>query len=172
MEVTVADTKAVLSTDLTRRSRWAEEMIDAVVAEGLARERVEAILAEARAWTEIEADSEVVRLENEVAREKAARYTGEGFDQDSYAREAELMEARNRRIFELIGRRRESIGFGDITEIGRLGSRLVNARNLGSLFARYRELDRRMEELEGILEAMAIGWDDHVQQEVDRARGK
>jgi hypothetical protein len=170
--VTLAEAGPVLSSDLAERSSWAGEMIDAVAAEGLTRKTIDAVLAEARAWAEIEADEEVVRLEDEVAAVKAARYSGGEFDESSFKQEAELMEARNERVYSLRGRARKSITTRDIASVGRLGSRLTNAKNLGSLFERYRSLDEQMEEIEEVLEDMTIGWEERIQQEIDAARGK
>lgn len=172
LEVTLTEARRVLSADIVERSAWAEEIIEAVAREGLDQKRVEWILAEARAWEDIEVDEEIIRLEDEVAAHKAARYSGGDADVSSFRREAELMQERNERVFALIGEERPTIAIDDIASARHLGSRLSNATSLGSLFRRYRKLDDDTEEIERILEQMAIGWDEHIQQEVDAARGK
>jgi hypothetical protein len=172
LEVTLPEARKALSADLIERASWAEEMIEAVGKEGLDRKRVEEVLAQARAWKEIETDEEIIRLEDEIATGKTSRYGGEISADASFKREAELMKARNERVFKLMKTEGSPITVDDIASIGRLGSRLENAKNLGSLFERYRKIDDEAEEIERILEEMAIGWDEHIQQEVDRARGK
>ena len=86
--------------------------------------------------------------------------------------EAELMKARNERVWSLRRELKPSVSVGDISRIRDTGARLTNAKNLGSLFNRYRKLDEEIEGIERKLEELAIGWDRHLQEEVDRMKGK
>jgi len=171
LEVDLGDAMEILSSDIVDRSRWAEEMIESVVRDGFPRERIATALSDGKSWERIEGDEEIVRLENEAADIHTARSAG-GFTGDSYRQEAELMEARNKRVWLLRGELIPTIATDDISRLGRLGSRLTTAKDLGALFNRYRKLDDEMEQIERILEHLAIGWDQHLQEELDRFRGK
>jgi hypothetical protein len=59
----------------------------------------------------------------------------------------------------------------EIGQVRRLGQRLETATDFGPLFNRCRRLDERMERVERTLEELAIGWDRHIHEEVDRIRG-
>jgi len=171
LQVNLGDAIEILISDIDDRSRWAEEMIESVICDGLSRERVATALSDAEPWEKIEVDEEIVRLEDEAADIRASRHTGD-FTADSHRKEAELMEARNKRIWLLRGEISSSIEIDDISRLRHLGSRLTTAKNLGALFDRYRKLDDEMEQIERILEHLAIGWDQHLQEELDRIRGK
>lgn len=171
LEVDLDEAKEVLGCDIVNRSCWADEMIESIVRDGFPRERVAAALGESEFWTKIEADEEVVRLENEVADVRATR-SDDGFTESSYKREAELMEARNERIWSLQRKSTPSLKVSDIRRLRHFGSGLTNAKDLGALFKRYRKLDDEMEQIEQVLEHLAIGWDQHLQEELDRIRGK
>jgi hypothetical protein len=165
-------TKDILSSDIVDRSQWAEEMIETLVRDGYPRERIPSVLAEADSWQAIEADEEIVRLENEVADLRASRWN-DNHPESSFKKEAELMEARNKRVWALRARATTpSLEIDDIPRLRHQGSDLSDAENLGTLFNRYRKLDDEIEKIEQALEQLAIGWDQHLQQELDRIRGK
>ena len=170
LEVSLGEAKEVLAADIVKRSEWAEEMIESVVTDGFPRERVAEALAEGEPWKEIEADEEIIRLEDEIAAIRAARL--KDYTEVSMREEAELMKARNERVWSLRRELKPSVSVGDISRIRDTGARLTNAKNLGSLFNRYRKLDEEIEGIERKLEELAIGWDRHLQEEVDRMKGK
>lgn len=170
LEVELDEFKVALAEDIVARSGWAEEMIESIIEDGYPRERVPEVIAEADPWQQIEADEEVVRLEDEIAALKAKHTSN--FTEASMHKEAELMEARNERVFGLRAELKPSVTVDDIPRIGVLGAQLRNAKNVGALFNRYRKLDDEIELIERILEELAIGWDRHLQEELDRIRGK
>lgn len=54
---------------------------------------------------------------------------------------------------------------------GSEGPGLRQAKKIGSLLGRYRTLDMEVRVFEEALAEVAIGWDKHVQSEVDRSLG-
>lgn len=80
--------------------------------------------------------------------------------------------AHNERFRELYTQFKPSLGLEEIDRVRRLARRLKTSRTLAALLERYRQLDDRMERVERALSEFAIGWDKHVQEEVDRSRGK
>jgi hypothetical protein len=175
LEVDPEETKASLSSDIVDRTHWAEAMIETLVRDGYPRERIPDVLAEAGSWQTIEADEKIVRLESEAADLRAGRWNGknpEASFEKNFKKEAELMEARNKRVWALRAKSTPSFKIEDIPRLRGQGADLVTAKDLGALFNRYRKLDDELESIEQTLEHLAIGWDRHIQEEVDRMRGK
>jgi hypothetical protein len=59
-----------------------------------------------------------------------------------------------------------------VGQMAKRGVALSRAKSQGALFARYRTLDMELRVFEETLADIAIAWDKHVEDEVDRIRGK
>lgn len=65
-----------------------------------------------------------------------------------------------------------AVSLASLPRLNKRGAGLHQAKRIGTLLSRYRTLDMELRVFEKALADVAIGWDEHVQAEVDRARGK
>ena len=127
-------------------------------------------------WSTHGTDDQVITLDREVAEIRHLILEmnddgDEGKRERLYVRISELENARNRRVQAMLREFVPKLDLGRIAQIRRLGERLSTARNVGALTVRYRTLDGEMQVIEECLDDMATGWDRHVQDEGERARG-
>ncbi|HEX3609647.1 MAG TPA: hypothetical protein VHU14_08290 [Solirubrobacterales bacterium] len=169
IEVELDEAREELAADLGRRADWAEEMIAQLAREGLSRERLEASLSWWEFWEEMAGhDAEVVDLANEVA--ELWNVVDPAGEAERSRQMSEKGKRRSDRVRELYAEFRPKLDLGQIDQQRRLGRRLTTATSVGALFTRYHRLDDTIESFERFLDDTAIGWDRHMQEEVDSLR--
>jgi hypothetical protein len=162
--------RTALSEDLLWRLSWGAGMIRHLTKDGMPMERFIWAVDWGENWEKIRSDPELVRIDTEIAKFEAERMkSGGSYD---FTIGNELNDARNKRISELLSRRGEGFDFTELERIEDGAKRLSNAKNTGSLFERYRQLDEAMERIEHRFDSVALGWDQFVQRETDRRHGK
>lgn len=176
LEPSLSAAKSALSKDIAWRTDWADDMIAYLLAEpGITVERFEWALRWGEFWDAHGRDDEIVARDRELSEvwHRIVETGGDGGDHDAgFAQISELQKVRNVRVQELLQGFVPKFDLVVIDQTRKLGKRLANARNIGALSIRYQKLDETLETVESILDDMAIGWDRHVQEEEDRARGK
>lgn len=165
LQPTLAKLREQLSDDLLWRTAWAEEMFGHLAGEVGDQDRLLASIHWQEAWDGFGHDPELLRLSSEIAQLEA------GPERD-YEQIAQQYEQRNDRVRQLMADTQPQFELAEISRIADLAQRLRTARNAGSLLDRYEQLDRRIETIERLLDGAAISWDQHVQEETDRLRGK
>jgi hypothetical protein len=177
LQLTLPTAKAALREDIAWRTDWADSMISDLLGEpGMSPERFTWGLRWGEFWSTHGTDDQVITADREVA-DIQHLLVGMSDDDDKekrerlYARIGELENVRNRRVQAMLREFVPKFDLGRIAQIRRLGERLSTARNVGTLIIRYQKLDGEMQIIEEFLDDMSIGWDRHVQDEEERARG-
>jgi len=175
LEPSLSGAKSALSEDIAWRADWADEMIADLLGEpGMTAERFEWALRWGEFWDAHGTDDEIVARDRELSEvwHCIVEEEADGNKDAGFAQIAEIQETRNARVKELLQAFVPKLDLGVIDQTRKLGKRLANARNIGTLSVRYQKLDETLEMIENVLDEMAIGWDRRVQEEEDRARGK
>jgi hypothetical protein len=170
--VGLEESKAALQDDLAWRTAWADEMIKHLLGDGFPLDRLAWALRWDEFWKAHGSDDTVVELDKELADTWTELVQAESESVELHTRINTLNASRNARISAMFACFSPNTDLAHIAHIRRLADRLVSARNVGTLFIRYQRLDEDMEKIENALDDAAIGWDRHVQEEVDRLRGK
>jgi hypothetical protein len=141
--------------------------------EGPGREHIEPALRWSDFWRQHGDDPELVALDTarRSARDEAPDEDGEAprsWREDIQRRD----EAYVARLRELHENYVPAVSLEALPQLRRRGAGLRQAKTIGALLNRYRTLDMDLRVFEEALAEAAIGWDKHVESEVDRARGK
>ncbi len=177
LQLTLFAAKAALSEDIGWRMDWADSVISDLLGEpGMSPKRFAWALRWGEFWSTHGTDDQVITVDREVAdiRHLLVEMSDDGDEgkhERLYVRISELENARNRRVQAMLREFVPKLDLGRIAQIRRLGERLSTARNVGALTVRYQKLDGQMQVIEECLDDMVIGWDRHVQDEEERARG-
>jgi hypothetical protein len=167
--------RRLLADDIRTRIFWAESMIEWLSGpQGPGRDQIEPALAWHDFWRQHGDNPELVSLDAE----RASTYERVWTDADRDLSESERQridaaeQAYAAKFSELLAAHRSSLRIADLRQLARRGAGLTQAANPGTLLARYRGLDMDVRLFEETLAEMAEGWEEHVQHEVDRLRGK
>jgi len=176
LQLTLPAAKAALRDDIAWRTDWADDVICDLLSEpGMSPERFAWGLRWGEFWSAHGTDDEVVTVDREVAeiRHLLLEMSDDAREKREvlYARIDELENARNRRVQAMLRQFVPKLDLDRIAHTRRLGERLSTARDVGTLTIRYQKLDEAMQVIEDFLDDMAIGWDRHVQDQEERARG-
>jgi hypothetical protein len=175
LEIDLPSAREVLVGDMRSRIAWTGEMIDGLLADGMPADRLEFGLRWTFAWRAISLDPTVVAVERQMREAWRRRVDEPGSrSTESFERDAELNDQRNKRIQELLAEPgKNTFDLPQrINEIATGVQRLLRARNLATLVDRYERLDTAMDQIEEMLDEAAVSWDRYIQEEVDRRRGK
>lgn len=167
----LSEIRDVLSDDLLWRIGWARAMVRRLIDDGFELERIIWAADWGEKWDAISGDEEVVRLDTEIAQLEA--HVTRATDINAHFQAiSDLQEDRNRRIQELLRENKVEFDFGEVDRTEKAAGRLLKARTAASVFERYQQLDESMERVERRFDEVAIGFDQFVQDETDRLRGK
>jgi hypothetical protein len=164
-----------LADDIDSRVAWAESMVEWLSGfEGPGAEQIEPSLHWHEFWDTHGGDPRLLELADEVTEHSAALLDTE--DETEQARLNELLreldEKRTAHFRSVYGAFTPTLGLSSLPKLRRRGRALAELRQPGRLLARYRTVDEQTRVFEDTLADVAIGWDRHVSEEVDRARGK
>ena len=81
-------------------------------------------------------------------------------------------EAYAARLNDLRSHYEPSVSLAALPQLRKRGAGLRQAKSIGALLTRYRGLDVGLRLFEEALADVAIGWDQHVERESDRASGR
>jgi hypothetical protein len=163
-----------LASDIEARVGWAASMIEWLSGwNGPGRDHIEPALRWTDFWRQHGDDPQLIALDTD--RRSALEQLVEA-DEDARERLREEIrrceQAHAARLQELRLGYKPSVSLGALPQLGKRGAGLRQAKTIGALLTRYRGLEMELRVFEEALAEVAIGWDQHVDREVDRARGK
>lgn len=161
-----------LATDIEARVRWSESMVEWLSSrQGPGREHIEPALRWTDFWRQHGDDPELIALD---AQRRSAFDQARDEDANDHWREQirQCEDAYVARLRHLRHAHQPSVLLDGLPALGRRGRGLRQAKHIGALLSRYRTLDMELGVFEEVLADAATGWDEYVQSEVDRARGK
>lgn len=165
--------RRTLAADIERRVSWAESMVEWLSGwEGPGLEHIEPSLRWSDFWRQHGNDPELVALDTQ-RREAFERAVDTDDDAMASLRE-EIRQAEEAYVAHLRDLQRAygpTLSLGDLPQLKKRGAGLRQAKNMGALLNRYRTLDMELRVFEEALAEIAIGWDEYVEAESDRARG-
>lgn len=161
-----------LASDIEARVRWSESMVEWLSSwQGPGREHIEPALRWTDFWRQHGDDPDLVALDS-----LRRSVFEQGGDEDANeTRREEIRQCEDAYLARLCHLRlahQPAVLLDGLPALGRRGRGLRQAKDAGALLSRYRTLDMELGVFEEALADVAIGWDGHVQSEVDRARGK
>ena len=167
------DRRRELASDVETRVRWAESMIDWLSGwEGPGREHIEPALLWSDFWRQHGDDPELVALDTRRIAAREKRLGDDAEPTEAWREEVrQCDEAYVARLHELRSKHKPEASLNGLPQLRKRGIGLRQAKNIGTLLGRYRTLDMELRVFEEALAEVAIGWDQHVERESDRARG-
>jgi len=169
LSVSLKEAKKELIADLVWRTEWAEQMTTELERQGLSRDRIEHGIAWSEFWEKVAGrNDEVAKLANDEARLWRTTVRGEG---ETIEDRFQAGQKRSDLVFGMWREFTPTLSLAEIPQLRRLSAKLSSAKSSEALFSRYRILDEETEVLERYLGELAIGWDKHIQEEEERARG-
>lgn len=168
------DERRALASDIEERVRWAESMIEWLSSwEGPGPEHIEPALRWTNFWRQHADDPELVALDTRRRSVFEQLLDSDGDATESRREELRQCEdAYTARLDHLYAAHAPSVSPDDLPRLRKRGAGLRQAKNIGTLLGRYRTLDLELRVFEEALAEVATGWDENVQREVDRSRGK
>jgi hypothetical protein len=164
-----------LAADIVERTAWSAGMLVRLLDDGLPAERLEWSFLWSQFWAEHGADEEWMALEDERddladALEMSGR---DGIDEDDPRKVAYQAAAAAyiERAHELQHAFKPRVQWGDAPRLGKLGERLETAKDIASLLQRYRQIDQDVGSLEKATMEAVTGWDELIEDAIDRSRG-
>lgn len=167
--------RAALIADIDRRVEWAKSMIEWLSGhEGPGPEEIEPALQWNDFWRQHGPDPLLVELDTK--RRNAWDHVLDASSDDlAESDRAEIQVHEDlylARLRELQVSFTPAVTLDGLPGIAQRGRRLRSAGDTGSLFAGYRTLDMDLRVFEETLAGVAVSWDEYVQSEIDRRRGK
>ncbi|MDX6649131.1 MAG: hypothetical protein QOJ97_1082 [Solirubrobacteraceae bacterium] len=160
------EARNALSVDLHSRVGALRGLLADLGRDGLPSNEVEKQLQWSEMWEELGGDESLLMFESE--RHEASRARGT----DARKRYETADTAYRRRFVELSAAFTPTLSLTVLDDVGDGAARLTLARSETGLLQRYEALDAQLDKVERALTEVAIGWDRHIQQLVDEARGK
>lgn len=163
--------RAELVGDIAKRVAWANAMVAWLASRaGPGEAEIDPGLAWNDFWRKHGDDTELIALD------QARSETWERLmETDSAKARVSMQRAESAylgRLVTLMENHKPAIQLADLPRLAKRGVALSRAKSQGALFARYRTLDMELRVFEETLADIAIAWDKHVEDEVDRIRGK
>jgi hypothetical protein len=163
-----------LASDIDARVQWAESMVEWLSSShGPGRDHIEPALQWNDFWRQHGDDPDLVALD--TRRRSAFEQAADGDEDAMESWRDEIRrceEAYIARLGHLHATYAPAVSLRALPQLRRRGAGLRQAKRMGPLLSRYRTLDMEVRVFEEALAEVATGWDEHVQSEVDRARGK
>lgn len=170
--VNLREQRRELASDIEARVRWAESMVEWLSSwQGPGREHIEPALRWTDFWRQHGGDPELVALD--TRRRSAFEQARDEDEKERWREEIRQCEdAYVARLGHLRLAHQPAVSLDALPRLGKRGAGLRQAKNVGTLLGRYRTLDMDLRVFEEALAEVAIGWDQHVESEVDHSRGK
>lgn len=162
-----------LAADIVQRTAWCAGMLVQLLDDGMEAERVEWAFFWTQFWAEHGADETWLALEHERDELSDALHEEQSDFDELDPRVVAYREADAAyiaRAHELQRGFKPAVQWGDAPRLGKLGKRLEQAIDIASLLARYGEIDKQVELLENATIEAVRGWDQAIDDAIDRAR--
>jgi hypothetical protein len=162
-----------LASDIEARVQRAESMVEWLSSwQGPGREHIDPALRWHDFWRQHGDDPDLVALD---ARRRSAFEQGPRDEDalDSWREEIRRCEeAYVARLRDLHATHVPAVSISALPQLRKRGAGLRQAKNISGLLGRYRTLDLELRVFEEAVAGVAIGWEEYIQSEVDRSRGK
>jgi hypothetical protein len=165
-----------LAEDAIARANWAERTVEWLSGpHGPGRDEIDPALRWYDLWRQHSADPDLLAFAESRALAYEERMTRAEAGESTEAADTKIEgsdSAYNRRFSELVDAHVPTLTLADLPRIKDGGASLARSKSIHTLLARYRALDLEVRVYEDTLSEMAMDWDQYVETESERRRGK